>query len=428
MVGPLCGAARGGHGENIRQGGGAGARVGGLLARRREECDAHAHLRHRLGERGAAQAVQGDGGGGLEARPPHDRARARPLLDPGAGGRRPRVLAPQGRANPQHHRDVLEGHARQEGLRAGVHAAHRRRGSLEAVGALRLLRRRDVRPDGRGGRRVPDQADELPVPRAHVQGPAALLQEPAPAVGRARHRVPLRAFGHALGALPRARLHAGRRARLLQARAGLGRDPGDPGPDGGGPVQVRLRRLRDLPLDAPGKEHRGRQLLGTGHQRPHRGAEQEGLEVHGQRGRRRVLRAEDRPHYQGRPRAQVAVLHGAVRLQPTQPLRARVHRARWQQAAARHDTPRHFRFGRALLRHRHRELRGRVPALAGAGAAPPPAHQRRRAALLQAGGRRHESQGDPMRGRRLGRACPEKDPKRRAPEDSPHRCRWSSRS
>jgi hypothetical protein len=40
-------------------------------------------------------------------------------------------------------------------------------------------------------------------------------QGPPPAHGRARHCVPLRALRHAVGTVPRARLHAGRRPHFL---------------------------------------------------------------------------------------------------------------------------------------------------------------------------------------------------------------------
>lgn len=58
--------------------------------------------------------------------------------------------------------------------------------------------------------------------RAGVQGRAPLVPRAAAALGRARHRLPVRALGHAPRPVPRARLHAGRRSHLLPARAAVG--------------------------------------------------------------------------------------------------------------------------------------------------------------------------------------------------------------
>ena len=69
------------------------------------------------------------------------------------------------------------------------------------------------------GRRVSDQADELPLPRPRLQGLAKIVPRPAHPVGGARHRLPLRALRLAQRPLPRARLHPGRRAHLLPARS-----------------------------------------------------------------------------------------------------------------------------------------------------------------------------------------------------------------
>lgn len=61
-------------------------------------------------------------------------------------------------------------------VRAAVHAARGEPEAVEDIGALRLLQGGYVRPDGCGGRRVPDQAHELPLPLPRVQGRPSLLQ------------------------------------------------------------------------------------------------------------------------------------------------------------------------------------------------------------------------------------------------------------
>ena len=73
--------------------------------------------------------------------------------------------------------------------------------------------------DGRGRARVRDQADELPgrLPRLRVRAP--LLPRPAAAPRRVRALHAQRARGRAARAAARARVHAGRRARLLHGGA-----------------------------------------------------------------------------------------------------------------------------------------------------------------------------------------------------------------
>src|SRR5437879_4764709 len=70
------------------------ARGGRLLARRLEERDAPAHLRHGLGKEGGPGRIPEDAGGGREARSPPPRHPAR-SVPPAGRGARPRVLAPE---------------------------------------------------------------------------------------------------------------------------------------------------------------------------------------------------------------------------------------------------------------------------------------------------------------------------------------------
>ena len=134
----------------------------------------------------------------------------------------------------------------------------------------------------------------------------------------------------------------------------------------------RLRARRLLPgavHQGPGQVRRLRRGVGRGHRdvcaevgrgiRTGPGARS---------GRRGVLRPEDLGAGQGRARPQLADVDDPAGLQLAGPVRAGVHRRRRHPAAAGDDPPRAVRLDRAVLRHPHRALRGRVPGVAGAGA------------------------------------------------------------
>ena len=112
-----------------------------LLARRFEQPDADAHLRHGLAQRGRAQGLPPHARGGREARPPPPRPRDGPLPFPGGGAGR-RLLARQGLDDlPGAHR--LYAPAAEGRLPGGQRAAAPRQG---AVG--------DVRATGAGSART----------------------------------------------------------------------------------------------------------------------------------------------------------------------------------------------------------------------------------------------------------------------------------
>ena len=116
---------------------------------------------------------------------------------------------------------------------------------------------------------------------------------------------PRRARRHAPRPPARPPRHAGRRAHLLHARADRGRG-------------ARLPRLRGLPLrplrhegplralDATREQARRRLGVGLHRGRARQRARAPGDRLPRQRGRRRLLRAEDRPAHEGRPRALLA--------------------------------------------------------------------------------------------------------------------------
>ncbi len=98
------------------------------------------------------------------------------------------------------------------------------------------------------------------------------------------------------------------------------------------------------------------------------GARAGGPRLRAERGRRRLLRAEDRPAHDRLDRALVAARHRAAGLLHAGALRPHLHGRRQRRPPAGDDPPRADGLLRALHRHPDRALRGRVPAVAGAGA------------------------------------------------------------
>ncbi len=185
---PVPRAPRGEHRPSSSRRFQAALRRRRLLAGRREEHDAPAHLRDRLGDEGGSQRAPQAPRGDREARPPQAREGARPVLHSRGGRRGAGVLASQGGADPPRDRGLLARRASPERLRDPVHAAHRQVVAVGDVGASRLLQGEHVRAAvHRRGRLLP-QADELPVPHHDLQEPGALLPGPAAALGRARAR------------------------------------------------------------------------------------------------------------------------------------------------------------------------------------------------------------------------------------------------
>ena len=155
----------------------------------------------------------------------------------------------------------------------------------------------DVEGKGHG-----PQAHELPRARADLQARPPLLPRPPDPLRRAGARPPARAERHAPRPAARAPHHPGRRARLLPR-----------GPDrGGGRPLSRLRLLHLRPVragaaagavHAAGEAGRHRRDVGQGRGRAPAGAREPGPRVRPERGRRRVLRPEDRPPHDRRASA-----------------------------------------------------------------------------------------------------------------------------
>ena len=91
----------------------------------------------------------------------------------------------------------------------------------------------------------------------------------------------VRAQRHDARAVPRPRLHAGRRPHLLPAQPDRDRDQGRARPDRGHPDHVWVHQVRDQPVHAAGEERRRRRDLGDGGGRAAGGAGAQGLGLRG---------------------------------------------------------------------------------------------------------------------------------------------------
>ncbi len=125
-------------------------------------------------------------------------------------------------------------------------------------------------------------------------------------------------------------------------------------------------RLRHHPraLHPPGEPDRLGRVLGQDGGHARRRARQGRPRVPHQRGRRRLLRAQDRHARDRLARPLLAARHGAARLQPARALRPHLHGRRQRRAPARDDPPRAAGLLRALHRDPARGDRRRAAGLA----------------------------------------------------------------
>ncbi len=133
-------------------------------------------------------------------------------------GRGPHPLAPEGRLHPQADRGLLARRAPAGRLRPRLQPPHREDRPLEHQRPHPVLQGQHVLAHRHRGRRVPVEADELPVPHHDLQVASSELPRAAVPLRRARDRLPLRALRRAARPHARARLHPGRRAPLLPPR------------------------------------------------------------------------------------------------------------------------------------------------------------------------------------------------------------------
>mmetsp|Transcript_13372 Transcript_13372/g.29495 ORF Transcript_13372/g.29495 Transcript_13372/m.29495 type:complete len:255 (+) Transcript_13372:1704-2468(+) len=161
--------------------------------------------------------------------------------------------------------------------------------------------------------------------------------------------------------------------------------------------------------------------MGSRHQRPRGRPCGQEMELPNQRGRRGLLRTQDRPQDQGRHRTHLAVLHRPVRLQPARTLRPRIHHRRQHQGPAHHAPPGHLRIHRTLLRHPRRKLRRRLSPLARPRTAHPAPGHGLGAGLLHGGQEEGGQTGNPRGDRPGERAAGQTDPECGAGARASHR-------
>ena len=275
--------------------------------------------------------------GGPRARPPQARPRARPLHALRRGARACRSGCPRAPTSGTSSRSSVADEQRGPRLHRGAHADPLRRRALEEVRPLARVPRQHVLHGRRGPADGPE-ADELPGPRADLQARGAVLPRPADPLRRAGPRAPPRAERHAPRPAARAPHHPGRRPRVLHRGADRGRGAALP--------RLRLLHLRPVRLRAAARavhasrEARGhRGDVGQGRGRAPGRAREPRARVRAERGRRRVLRAEDRPPHDRHDRALVAAGHRPARLLHARAVRARLHGRGQRRAPAGDDPP-----------------------------------------------------------------------------------------
>ena len=159
---------------------------GGLLARRFEERDAAADLRHRVDEEGGPGGVHHAHRGSGKARSPQARPSARPLPYAGRGAGHG-VLASERLVDLAAGRAVHAPRLPGQRLPGSARAADPRPLAVGALGPLAELQGEHVH-DGVGEARLRREADELPGPHPDLQLGPAQLPRPAAALRRVRRR------------------------------------------------------------------------------------------------------------------------------------------------------------------------------------------------------------------------------------------------
>ena len=305
----------------------------------RQSADA-AHLRRVLLRSEGARRISAQARRSQAPRPSPARRRARSFQHSGRSRPGPDLLASRrARIIRKQMEDWLRDELLAPRLRSRRHAAHHAPRSVEDQRPREFLSRKYVRPDGSRKSRLPAQAHELPGPHSDLQVAPAQLSRAARAPRRARHRLSLRALRRAARPAARARLHAGRRAHLLHARADRRGNSGLRRVRLGSAARLRIQRLRGRAFRrrsfASGKLYRLSRRLearrGRAHQ--HARAHERPVQIHS--GRSRVLRPEDRRKARRRDRPPVAAQHRAIRFQSAAALRAGIRRRRWQRAISR---------------------------------------------------------------------------------------------
>ncbi len=191
-----------------------------LLARRREATDVAARLRDGVGVEEGSGGAPPPARGGRAQRPPAPGRRARSVLLPRGDRLRAGRLPPERGDGATADGGLLTSAPRGGRIRVRLLTAHLEVEPLRDVRPPAVVRRRHVPADeARRGLRLLPEADELPVPHAHLREPDALLSGAAAAVLRVRDGVPVREVGGGPRTDARARDDPGRRPHLLHEGA-----------------------------------------------------------------------------------------------------------------------------------------------------------------------------------------------------------------
>ncbi len=309
---------------------------GRVLARRRDAPDAHADLRHGVGDArttstptcAASRRPRSATTGASAASSTCSRARTSSDRACGSGTRRAAILRKQ-----------LEDYVREAHLAGGydlVVTPHIARSVLwETSGHLDKYAGQHVPADADGDGRLLREADELPVPRPGLQVADPLVPRPADAAVRARHVLPSRADRDAARPAADPRRDDGRRAHHLHARTSSSTRS-----CGCSSSRSRIHATFGFTEPVvelstlPGRHDRDARDGRAGDRRAARRARAERPRVPGRRGGGVVLRPEGRLPLPRRDRAAVAAHDRAVRLRPTRTFRDGVRRRGQRSATA----------------------------------------------------------------------------------------------
>ncbi len=298
-------------------------RIGrGVLARRREEPAAAAHLRHRLGDQGGARGAPDR----LEEAERRDHRKLGRELDlfcfPDEIGSGLAVFHPKGGVIKREMEDYVRRRHIEEGFSVRRHAAHHQGGAVPHLGPPAVLRRHACsRPMELEGANYYLKAMNCPMHNLIYRSR-----------GRSYRELPLRLFEFGVGLPlrevrrrprpdPGARHDPGRLALLRHRRAGAGRDQAPARLRARPAARLRPRRLLPRAVDPRRRATRTSSSAPTrsGRSRPRssrRSRTESGLDAGARPGRRGVLRPEDLGAGARRDRPHLADVDDPVRLQP----------------------------------------------------------------------------------------------------------------
>ncbi len=236
-----------------------------VLARQREEPAAAAHLRHRVAvARSPGRVPDADGGGARSAitassAPSSTCSASRPRSAAGC-----RCSIPRAASSARRWRTTRASGTSRRATSSSTRPHITKSNLFETSGHLQWYADGHVPAHGDGGREVLPQADELPDAHPDLRIARPVLPRAAAAAVRVRHRVPVREVRRRARPDQGPRLHPGRLAHLLHARAAAGR-AGQPARFRGRPAaRLRPDRVRGRAVHPAGEVRRRDRRMGQG--------------------------------------------------------------------------------------------------------------------------------------------------------------------